>query len=180
MLARYYEAGLARFLSVDLSRASVNSRAPQSWKRYQYVRNNPLLNVDRNGQIEASFLGEFRNQGAWAKVPPTPDSAKAYAKQLAIQGANALGGVSKVATAVSVASALLAVAAPATAPWTVPIAQHAATAAVSADVGKLALDRSPSNIVDVGVDVAGGGAAKVMGGFLDAGSKASHRTLAAC
>jgi RHS repeat-associated protein len=48
MHARYYTPVFARFLSVDpvLGKAS----SPQSWNRYSYVRNTPLLLVDPDGR----------------------------------------------------------------------------------------------------------------------------------
>jgi len=52
MMARYYEAPLGRFLSVD----PVNGapRNPQSWNRYSYVNNNPLNLVDPNGRDDVT------------------------------------------------------------------------------------------------------------------------------
>ncbi|HEX2834234.1 MAG TPA: DUF4157 domain-containing protein [Thermoanaerobaculia bacterium] len=48
MHARYYEAGMGRFLSVDP--AGGRSNTPQSWNRYSYTRNNPLRLVDPDGR----------------------------------------------------------------------------------------------------------------------------------
>lgn len=51
MLARYYEAGLARFLSADpVVRLNANSRSPQRWNRYVYTLDNPLKYVDEAGE----------------------------------------------------------------------------------------------------------------------------------
>lgn len=49
MHARYYNGGTGRFLSVD---PATNERrhAPQTWNRYAYTRNNPLLFVDPDGR----------------------------------------------------------------------------------------------------------------------------------
>jgi RHS repeat-associated protein len=51
MHARYYRAGVGRFLSIDpvldIERAS---KAPQGWNRYAYVINNPLKSVDPDGK----------------------------------------------------------------------------------------------------------------------------------
>ena len=90
MLARYYETGLGRFLSVDPAATSARPKAPQTWNRYEYARNNPLLNVDRDGQVEASFLGEFRNQGCWANVPNTPGGPLTFTL---VAGADVVGGL---------------------------------------------------------------------------------------
>src|SRR5437763_609488 len=57
MHARYYNPNEGRFLSLDpvLGRA----HEPQSWNRYVYVMNNPLVRVDRDGRCGegASFIG---------------------------------------------------------------------------------------------------------------------------
>jgi RHS repeat-associated protein len=75
--ARHYEFNLGRFLSPDKLGGRVTD--PQSWNRYAYSRNNPLLYVDRDGRLAAPFhfivtlvagirsgLGFFRSVGlAW-------------------------------------------------------------------------------------------------------------------
>jgi RHS repeat-associated protein len=48
--ARYYSSNQARFTSVDPSRNGVELNMPQTWNRYSYSNNNPLLYVDRNGK----------------------------------------------------------------------------------------------------------------------------------
>lgn len=53
--ARYYSANAGRFLSVDPSRHGVDRADAQSWNRYAYARNNPLLYVDPNGQWSTWF-----------------------------------------------------------------------------------------------------------------------------
>jgi RHS repeat-associated protein len=53
MLARYYEAGLGRFLSADPgNKVRGNLRTPQRWNLYTYVRNNPLVLIDPDGREE--------------------------------------------------------------------------------------------------------------------------------
>ncbi len=53
MLARYYQAGMGRFLSVDpLQSAGRNLRRPQRWNRYAYTLNNPMRYADPNGEAE--------------------------------------------------------------------------------------------------------------------------------
>jgi RHS repeat-associated protein len=49
MLARYYNWGWGRFLSVDPSVSSMDPARPQSWNRYTYAMNNPLRFVDPDG-----------------------------------------------------------------------------------------------------------------------------------
>jgi len=50
MLARYYSAGLSRFLSADPDSGSPRLDNPQSWNRYAYALNNPLKYVDPDGE----------------------------------------------------------------------------------------------------------------------------------
>jgi RHS repeat-associated protein len=50
MHARFYNPLLGRFLSTDLVLGRLGQ--PQSWNRYAYVRNNPLLLVDPDGRSE--------------------------------------------------------------------------------------------------------------------------------
>jgi RHS repeat-associated protein len=58
--ARYYNARLGRFLSVDPVGGSVGS--PQSWNRYAYVRNNPLNFIDPDGRLQRKKNGELKEQ----------------------------------------------------------------------------------------------------------------------
>lgn len=48
MHARYYSAGMGRFLSVDPSDSDVSR--PQSWNRYSYVLNRPVNGTDPDGR----------------------------------------------------------------------------------------------------------------------------------
>lgn len=50
MLARYYSSGLARFLAVDPGNDTA-LEDPQSWNKYAYVRNNPLVLIDPDGRL---------------------------------------------------------------------------------------------------------------------------------
>jgi RHS repeat-associated protein len=47
--ARYHSPEQGRFTSVDPSRVSVALSKPQSWNRYVYALNNPMVYQDRNG-----------------------------------------------------------------------------------------------------------------------------------
>jgi RHS repeat-associated protein len=49
-LARYYSSSQGRFTSVDPALTSGKQMAPQSWNRYVYALNNPLVYVDDNGK----------------------------------------------------------------------------------------------------------------------------------
>jgi RHS repeat-associated protein len=53
MHARYYAPMWGRFLSPDPAGRSADLRKPQSWNRYSYVLNNPILYVDPDGQAAA-------------------------------------------------------------------------------------------------------------------------------
>jgi RHS repeat-associated protein len=48
--ARYYTAGVERFLSADPENAGSDPGDPQSWNGYAYARSNPLLLVDPTGR----------------------------------------------------------------------------------------------------------------------------------
>ena len=50
MHARYYTPNLGRFLSVDPG-DDVDHKAPQSWNKYSYVRNNPINATDPSGMF---------------------------------------------------------------------------------------------------------------------------------
>ena len=62
MDARYYNSDLGRFISQDpayleLDRLEVQLIDPQSWNSYAYARNNPLINIDPNGEFSVrSYL----------------------------------------------------------------------------------------------------------------------------
>jgi len=46
--ARYYNPTIARFISVDPDKGA--EKYPQSWNRYSYCDNNPMVNVDPTGR----------------------------------------------------------------------------------------------------------------------------------
>jgi RHS repeat-associated protein len=48
--ARYFGSALGRFTSPDPLMASAHASNPQSWNRYAYALNNPLLRIDPNGE----------------------------------------------------------------------------------------------------------------------------------
>jgi RHS repeat-associated protein len=68
MHARYYDAAVGRFLSVDPTWSSADLGRPQSWNRYSYVLNNPLRYTDPDGRVTdvwTSALWGFE----WGNVP---------------------------------------------------------------------------------------------------------------
>jgi hypothetical protein len=52
MLARYYGPGMGRFLAVDPRLESADPLKPQSWNRYSYVVNRPLIAIDPSGEAD--------------------------------------------------------------------------------------------------------------------------------
>jgi uncharacterized protein RhaS with RHS repeats len=61
MLARYYEAGLGRFLSTDpVARPGSNLQSPQRWNRYSYALNNPIKFLDPDGR-DVTLYGAARD-----------------------------------------------------------------------------------------------------------------------
>jgi RHS repeat-associated protein len=55
MHARFTDAALGRFLSVDPVEGDPQN--PQSWNRYAYVRNNPINRIDPTGRCSAVVFG---------------------------------------------------------------------------------------------------------------------------
>jgi len=66
MHARYYHAGLGRFVSADTIVPEAGN--PQDFNRYAYVRNNPLRYVDPTGHV----LVEDGNRKPLGPPPPDP------------------------------------------------------------------------------------------------------------
>ncbi len=60
MLARYLPISSARLMSRDSSRRSEKPRDPQSWDRFTYVRNRPLLSIDPTGLSDTDALQAMR------------------------------------------------------------------------------------------------------------------------
>lgn len=66
MFARYYGSNLGRFLSVDPGN-DTTLLLPQTWNRYAYVRNNPILYNDPKGTcVWDACVGEVIALGALA------------------------------------------------------------------------------------------------------------------
>jgi RHS repeat-associated protein len=68
MRARYYGPMMERFMSVD--KGPVEPERPQSWNRYSYTMNNPLVYVDPTGNWFAlySFRNDSIEQQFWATL----------------------------------------------------------------------------------------------------------------
>jgi uncharacterized protein RhaS with RHS repeats len=49
MVARYYSSSLGRFMAVDPG-GDTELENPQTWNKYTYVRNNPLIAIDPDGR----------------------------------------------------------------------------------------------------------------------------------
>jgi RHS repeat-associated protein len=71
MFARYYASSLARFMAVDPSRRSVRPEFPQSWNRYTYALNNPILLIDPDGQVAGCAFAEAMTDGTAKLVVKT-------------------------------------------------------------------------------------------------------------
>lgn len=56
MHARFYEPKWGRFLSVDPTWESADLDTPQSWNRYAYVQNRPMILADPDGENPAAIL----------------------------------------------------------------------------------------------------------------------------
>jgi RHS repeat-associated protein len=61
MKARYYGSGFGRFASPDPYMPSASLADPQSWNRYTYARNNPLLYIDPNGLDYKHLTGKQKD-----------------------------------------------------------------------------------------------------------------------
>ena len=75
MLARYYEAGTARFLSTDPAPESSSPRSPQTWNRYTYALNNPLKFIDPSGSVVEDVKLKTEGQNAVANPSTTEGTA---------------------------------------------------------------------------------------------------------
>jgi RHS repeat-associated protein len=69
MHARYYRSGWGRFLSVDPTWSSADLRRPQSWNRYSYGLNNPVLNADPDGRCSPAVVDCAAEGFAVGNVP---------------------------------------------------------------------------------------------------------------
>ena len=70
MLARYYDSSLGRFMAVDPLASSAKLMNPQTWNRFTYVVNNPLVLIDPTGET----LTVSGSDSALNKFQETADS----------------------------------------------------------------------------------------------------------
>src|SRR5204863_9639192 len=59
MHARYYSPALGRFLSIDA--ADGTKQRPQSWNRYSYADNNPMVITDPTGAVDWDFWRDVQS-----------------------------------------------------------------------------------------------------------------------
>jgi RHS repeat-associated protein len=93
-LARYYSSAQGRFTGPDPTLLSVNGHNPQSWNRYTYVLNNPLIYIDPLGlweiyteterYTEGKRKGEVKRVNVFVKKSKEGDNATTLAKQLGL------------------------------------------------------------------------------------------------
>jgi RHS repeat-associated protein len=69
-LARYYSSAQGRFTSVDPAIRSAVLEMPQSWNRYIYVINNPLILTDPNGKV---WVQDKKGIISWRNGDDIPD-----------------------------------------------------------------------------------------------------------
>lgn len=101
--ARYYSSTQGRFTSPDPTLLSVNGFNPQSWNRYTYVLNNPLLYVDPLGLWEIYTQDLYKDKEnkdgtvtkvydrtvIYARKTKDDDDGASLAKQLGLAGKEA-------------------------------------------------------------------------------------------
>ncbi len=85
MNARYYNGETGRFVSQDpefwrMSKLNIQLADPQSWNSYVYARNNPLVNVDIDGNFSINAFAFLSNStqvriGNWANSAYQNNSA---------------------------------------------------------------------------------------------------------
>jgi RHS repeat-associated protein len=101
--ARYYASAQGRFVSPDPTLLSANAHNPQTWNRYGYVLNNPLLYIDPLGLWEIRWeiiMTKPDSKGKTkidyirvyvVKTPGKDDNAATLVKQLNISPTSKLG-----------------------------------------------------------------------------------------
>lgn len=89
--ARMYQSALGRFTSPDPTTLSVKAINPQTWNRYVYVLNNPLIYIDPLGLWKLNVSDPVRDENGKLKTVVTVvreegDTAQTLADQLGLKG----------------------------------------------------------------------------------------------
>ena len=66
--ARYYASSMGRWMSPDLSPRSIVLQDPQSWNRYVYVLNKPLIAFDPDGNLTVYMGGTGNGKAPYAQA----------------------------------------------------------------------------------------------------------------
>jgi RHS repeat-associated protein len=145
--ARYYSWAQGRFTSPDAPLLDQSPEQPQSWNLYTYARNNPLANVDRDGNLVATVTGtiaggaiggtvEFLRGGSFFRGAATGALAGAISGSVIDTGGASLG----------------------------VLALAGAAGGIGGGVMDRALNGQTTTLGDVGMDATVGAAAGVVGG----------------
>lgn len=77
--ARYYSKNHGRFTTIDPELQSMKAVIPQSWNRYTYVLNNPILFIDPNGEVWMKNTdGNARNNNQYVWYDTCPEGGTCY------------------------------------------------------------------------------------------------------
>jgi len=86
MHARYYSPHWGRFLTVDPSWKSGDLTRSQSWNRYAYVENNPVLDVDPDGEAPQAAIGAAIGAGVGLVVGGYKEIKRGYSEPVTWTG----------------------------------------------------------------------------------------------
>jgi RHS repeat-associated protein len=76
MHARHFQFATGRFLSIDPIHGSL--RAPQSWNRYAYVRNSPLVFADPRGMQQLVITGRTGDEADSSLIDPLSQTVNSF------------------------------------------------------------------------------------------------------
>ena len=99
-IARYYSSAQGRFTSVDPATSSAHALNPQSWNRYAYVFNNPLILIDPDGRFanyyaqNGDYLGTDGNNDGRVYVVTDKKDVKSIEQNNKNGGTTQVGPVS--------------------------------------------------------------------------------------
>lgn len=86
--ARYYSFAQGRFTSVDPSGRSIKTSNPQTWNRYVYAINNPLMYVDLNGKWPAGTHDKIIDRAFDTMDKSMKQQIQKGSRQVDLKGAN--------------------------------------------------------------------------------------------